>query len=345
MDYEKYMHRCLHLAKLGVPNAFPNPLVGSVIVHNNKIIGEGYHKTYGKSHAEVNAINAVQNQELLKSSTLFVNLEPCNHYGKTPPCTKLIIEKGIPEVVIGCIDSCEKVCGSGIKTLKEAGVKVKLEVLEKESLEINKRFFTFQKHKRPYIILKWAQTSDGFIDIDRSKEKYDREKHWITGKAAQQLVHQWRAEETAILVGGKTANNDNPQLNTRLIEGKNPLRIILSENEILKEELKIFKDKIPTIIYSRTNYNYVHIENVMLPEQDVLDFVLNDLYKRKTTSLIVEGGRKILDSFIQQKLWDEARIFTGNKEFQTGIKAPNINGETVSSYSIEYDKYQQLINK
>jgi len=340
------MHRCLHLAKLGIPNAFPNPLVGSVIVHNNKIIGEGYHKKHGEAHAEVNAINAVQNQELLKSSTLFVNLEPCNHYGKTPPCTKLIIEKGIPEVVIGCIDSCEKVCGSGIKTLKEAGVKVKLEVLEKESLEINKRFFTFHKHKRPYIILKWAQTSDGFIDIDRNKEKYDRKKHWITGEAAQQLVHQWRAEETAILIGGKTANNDNPQLNTRLVEGRNPIRIILSEKETLNKNLTIFKDDIPTIIYSNTKYNYAHIENIKLEKkQNILDFVLNDLYKRGIISLIVEGGRTIFDSFIQQNLWDEARIFTGNKKFNIGIKAAKIKGALASSKDIESDNYQLLINK
>jgi diaminohydroxyphosphoribosylaminopyrimidine deaminase / 5-amino-6-(5-phosphoribosylamino)uracil reductase len=347
MKHEIYMQRCLYLARLGIPKAFPNPLVGCVIVHKDKIIGEGYHQEFGKSHAEINAIAAVKDKSLLKESTLYVNLEPCSHYGKTPPCTKSIIEMQIPEVVIGSIDCNKDVCGRGIHQLKETGIKVVSGILDKENRELNKRFYCFHEKQRPYIILKWAESKDGFIDIDRSKITYDREKHWISSKAAQQLVHQWRAEEMGILIGGKTANNDNPQLNTRLVKGKNPLRIILCTQEDLDEKLAIFQDGIPSLIFcaEEKHSNYKHLQFINIPtKEDSISFVLDELHKRGINSVIVEGGKKILESFIANEKWDEARIIQGNIIFGNGVTAPSIRGLNRISKKIEQDTYTLLYN-
>jgi len=321
------MIRCLELAKLGFGEAAPNPMVGSVIVHNNKIIGEGYHHKCGETHAEVNAINSVTDQSLLKDSTIYVNLEPCAHQGKTPPCADLIAEKKIPRVVIGCVDSFAKVAGKGIEKLKNAGCNVTVGILEQESIELNKRFFTFHEKKRPYIILKWAETTDGFIDLVR-KATDPIEPHWITNDLAKKLVHKWRTEETAFMVGTNTARNDNPRLTARDWNGRNPVRVVIDRNLSLDTSLHIFNKEAKTIIFNskktetRENLEYVQIDF----NDAMLDDVLNKLYTYDIQSIVVEGGQQLLSSFIDQKLWDEARLFIGNKQFFEGTKAPNFSG-------------------
>ena len=321
---EKYMAYCLELARHGRQTVAPNPMVGCVIVNDGKIIGEGYHRKYGGPHAEVEAINSVINQEDLLKSTLYVNLEPCAHHGKTPPCADLIIEKKIPKVIIGCKDSFAKVAGKGIDRMRKAGIDVKVGVLEKESLELNKRFFVFHKQKRPYIILKWAETIDGYIDIDRNMG--DTGISWITHPYLRIPVHKWRSEEAGIIIGTKTALNDNPKLNTRMWSGRNPTRFVLDRNLKLPEELSIFQGDIPTFIFTekeainKNNIKYLQVDfsNNLIPQ------ILNHLYNFEIQSLIVEGGRTLLQSFINQNLWDEARVFIGNKTFGTGIKGPLI---------------------
>ncbi len=322
-----YLRRCLEIAELGLGNAAPNPMVGSVIVHNNKIIGEGYHRKCGEAHAEVNAVNSVENGELLKKSTLYVNLEPCSHYGRTPPCSDLIIEKKIPRVVIGCIDSFAKGSSRGVERLKSAGIEVVTNVLEKESLELNRRFFTFHSKKRPYIILKWAQTLDGFIDAKRTKDT-PIQPLWITNKIARTLVHKWRTEEQSILVGTNTAEKDNPKLNVRDWAGSNPTRLLIDRNLRLNNSLSLFDGSIPTVIFtdkhkaSKKNTEYLTIDFDDKNDKGGLKQILTNLHDRNLISVIVEGGSSILRSFIEQNLWDEARIFTGNKYFGEGTKAP-----------------------
>jgi len=312
MFHNKYMVRCLELAKNGLGYVAPNPLVGCVIVYEDIIIGEGYHHQYGSPHAEVNAIYSVADKNLLKKSTLYVNLEPCCHWGKTPPCTDLIIKMRIPNVVIGCQDIFAEVNGKGIEQLRNAGINVETGVLEKESLELNKRFFSFHKNKRPYIILKWAQTADGFI----AREDYSSK--WITNEYSRLLVHNWRSEEAAILVGTNTAFFDNPQLSSRDMKTKNPVRIVIDKGGKLPGSLHLFNKSIATIVFtehkqeSDTNLTYVEID---FNSSDLIQNILNYLYKEKIQSLIVEGGSKLLQSFIGQDLWDEARIFKNDKIF------------------------------
>ncbi|HCQ28892.1 MAG TPA: bifunctional diaminohydroxyphosphoribosylaminopyrimidine deaminase/5-amino-6-(5-phosphoribosylamino)uracil reductase RibD, partial [Flavobacteriales bacterium] len=263
---EKYLQRCLDLAKNGKGRVAPNPMVGCVIVHNGKIIGEGYHREYGKAHAEVNAINSVKNKELLRESTLYVNLEPCAHYGKTPPCSNLIIENNIPKVVVGCIDSFSAVAGKGIEKMQKAGIDVTVGVLEKESLALNRAFFTFHNKKRPYILLKWAQTLDGFIDIDRTSQKTTSD-NWISNKFSKQLVHLYRSEIAGILVGKNTVMNDNPALTTRLIYGKSPIRLIIDFEQSIQESATVFNGEVPTVIFTSNpkensgNITYIKVEN------------------------------------------------------------------------------------
>ena len=320
---EKYMQRCLELAKLGLGTAAPNPIVGSVIVYDDKIIGEGYHQKCGGAHAEVNAINSVKNPDLLEKSTLYVNLEPCAHHGRTPPCADLIVRKKIPRVVIGCIDSFAEVSGKGIDKLKKGGCNVTLGVLENKSLELNRRFFTFHREKRPYIILKWAETKDGFIDKKRQSDE-TVEQNWITNQISKQLVHKWRTEESAFMVGRKTAKKDNPQLTVREWTGRNPIRIVLDRKLKLPTDLKIFDRNAATLIFNSIkdgqiqNLNYIKINF----DDNTLHSVLSKLYELEIQSLVVEGGEKLLTSFIEAGLWDEARIFVGNKYFKEGVKAP-----------------------
>ncbi len=316
------MKRCIQLAKSAQGYVAPNPMVGSVIVHNNKIIGEGYHKQYGQAHAEVNAINSVKNKELLRKSSLYVNLEPCAHHGKTPPCADLIVKMQIPKVIIACVDSFAKVAGKGIEKLKKAGCDVTVGVLEKESIDLNKRFFTFHNKKRPYIILKWAETSDGFMDIERSPDDHAKN-YWITNELAKKLVHKWRSQEDAFMIGTNTAINDNPQLTTRDWTGKNPVRIVIDRNLKLPQNLNLFDNGAKTIVFnSKKDLISDNMEFIKINFDNSLQEILNKLYLLNIQSIVVEGGRLLLDSFIQNNLWDEARVFVGNKKFIRGLKAP-----------------------
>lgn len=327
MDHEiKYMARALQLASSGLGSVAPNPMVGAVIVYKGKIIGEGFHQYYGGHHAEVNAVKSVQDKSKLKDSTLYVNLEPCNHTGLTPPCTNLILENKIPRVVIGQPDPHSLVGGRGIERLKANGVDTITGVLEKESRELNRRFNTFHENSRPYIILKWAMTADGFVDIIR-KSSDPIGPNWITDEYCRRIVHKWRSEESAILAGTLTALKDNPKLNVRSWTGNNPLRIVLDRRLILPEYLHLMDGSIPTIVYSsaekegRENLDYVKMEF----DDNILESILADLHKRNIQSVIIEGGPKLLTSFIEKGLWDEARVFTGPMKFGNGVKAPRFD--------------------
>ena len=326
-----YMRRCLELAQLGLGNAAPNPMVGSVLVHKGKIIGEGYHHQCGQAHAEVNAINSVKNLKLLKESTIYVNLEPCAHHGKTPPCADLIVKKQIPRVVIGCKDSFARVAGKGIEILKNSGCEVVIGVLEEESIELNRRFFTFHDKKRPYIILKWAQTLDGFIDIERAAQRAV-ESYWITNNLAKMLVHRWRTEETAFMVGANTVLNDNPQLTVRDWYGRNPVRLVIDKELSLPSSLHIFDKEAHTIVFNQiANEKKQNLEFVKVNFNNNLPInILNKLYESEIQSIVVEGGRKLLEMFISNNLWDEARIFTGGRIFEKGTRAPDFNGFKLS---------------
>lgn len=313
--HEKYISRCIEIAKNGLGTTAPNPMVGCVIVHNQKIIGEGFTSPYGGAHAEVNAINSVKDKLLLKEATLYVTLEPCSHFGKTPPCSNLINEYGIKNVVIGCIDENEKVAGQGIAKLQEAGCNVTVGVLEDECKQHHKRFFTFHNKQRPYIILKWAETAYGFIAPSHKKEK---QPVWITNKHSRQLVHKWRAEEQAILVGANTVLEDNPNLTTRDWEGKHPIRIVLDKNEKLSKNFNVFDDSAKTILINENSTKNI----------------CSTLFKSNINSIIIEGGAKTLQLFIDSGLWDEARVFVGKSNFKKGVAAPKITGELISEEQI-----------
>ena len=315
--HEKYIARCIELAKNGLGNTFPNPLVGSVIVHNDQIIGEGWHQKAGEPHAEVHAINSVKDKSLLKKATIYVSLEPCSHFGKTPPCADLIITHQIPKVVIGTIDPFAKVCGAGIQKLKDAGCEVTIGVLEQESQQLNKRFFTFHQKKRPYIILKWAETADGFI-APASKE--ENKPVWITNTYSRQLVHKWRTEEQAILIGTQTAIDDNPQLNVRDWTGNNPTRIVLDRNCKISKENHIFDTSAPTFIMDASIIDLT---------KNSVDQITQWLFDNNIQSVIIEGGSRTLQYFIEENTWDEARIFKGKNTFGTGIQAPKLSGPIV----------------
>ena len=334
------MNRCLELASKGLENVSPNPMVGSVIVYENKIIGEGYHMEYGKEHAEVNAIASVKDKSLLSKSTLYVNLEPCAHFGKTPPCSNLIIEHKIPKVVIGCVDTFSEVSGKGIDRMKNAGIEVVVGILEKESRELNKRFFNFHEKKRPYIILKWAESKDGFI-----APKDQTSPFWMTSNDSKKLVHQWRSEEDAILVGRITAEKDNPYLTVREVLGKNPTRIVIDKDLKLSADLNLFNNDTKTIVFNaiKSEENDTN-KFIKIDFNNLIKSILNELYKQNIQSIIIEGGAKTLQSFIDKKLWDEARIFTANKTLNEGVKAPNIDGEIIIKEDVGEDVLAILFN-
>lgn len=333
------MQRCIELALLGAGSVSPNPMVGSVIVYNNKIIGEGYHQKYGEAHAEVNAINdALQKNpnavELLKESTIYVSLEPCAHYGKTPPCSDLIIEHEIPTVVIGCRDPFDQVNGKGIEKLQNAGITVIEGIFANDCLDINKRFFTRVQKQRPYIILKWAQTANGFFaPINGTKQ-------WITSETSKALVHKWRSEEDAVLVGKNTALIDNPELNVREWQGRNPIRIVIDRNLELPNQLHLFDQSQKTIVFNAhetdiaKNITYLELEDfdTLLPQ-----LIAYQLYLLDIQSLIIEGGAKTLDLFIKTNLWDEARVFSGPNDWETGIPAPQISGKLLIEQAVDSD--------
>ncbi len=340
-EHRTYMLRCLELAKNGFGNVAPNPMVGCVIVHNGIVIGEGFHQKYGEAHAEVNAINSVKNKTLLSEATVYVNLEPCSHHGKTPPCADLLINHRVKEVIIAGTDPNPLVAGKGIEKLKNVGIKVTVGILEDEAKALNKRFFCYFTKKRPYIILKWAKTLDGFMDIDRSQAGNNL-KYWITNDELKILVHKWRSEEAAIMVGTNTALNDNPQLNIRYWHGNQPLRLIIDENLSLPKILHLFDQQHPTVVFtakkeeSKHNLTYHCLDF----SNNLLQQMLNYLYETKITSVIVEGGNELLQSFIEQGLWDEARILTGNKYFGKGLKAPKIQGKIVLDKLINEDRIE-----
>jgi len=319
---EQYMQRCIELARKGAGLVAPNPMVGAVLVHNNEIIGEGWHQQYGEAHAEVNCIrNAEENgfAHLIAKSTIYVSLEPCAHFGKTPPCSDLIIKNKIPKVVIGCRDPFKEVDGKGIEKLKAAGVEVIVDVLKDECIELNKRFFTFHQQKRPYVILKWAQTKNGMIaplnPPGRGTSDSAHERLLISNEFTNRLVHQWRSEEASILVGTNTALLDDPQLTNRYWPGKQPIRLVLDKQLRLPNTLKLFNDGEKTIIFNsirngeEENVQYYQLHN----NDDTIPALLNGLYKLKLNSVIVEGGAKLLQSFIAAGLWDEARIITNEQ--------------------------------
>jgi diaminohydroxyphosphoribosylaminopyrimidine deaminase/5-amino-6-(5-phosphoribosylamino)uracil reductase len=323
--HEKYIKRCIEIAKNGLGSTRPNPMVGSVIVHNNSIVGEGFTSPFGGNHAEVNAINAVADKDILKASTLYVTLEPCSHFGKTPPCSDLIIKYGIPHVVVGTVDDNSLVAGKGIEKLRNAGCQVTVGVLEKECKEHHKRFFTFHNKKRPYIILKWAETQDGFIAPETKK---DQKPVWISNEYSRQLTHKWRAEEQAILVGTNTVLHDNPNLTVRDWTGQNPTRIVIDKDLRLPKHLSVFNSDAQTIIISKKDMDF---------SNHLAKNICDILYKNHINSVIVEGGKRLLQTFIDENLWDEARIFTGNCLFKKGIEAPKLNGKLISEENIMGD--------
>lgn len=324
---EKYIRRCIELASNGLCNAAPNPMVGAVIVHNGKIIGEGYHARCGEGHAEVNAIRSVKDESLLKESTIYVSLEPCSHYGKTPPCADLIISKGIPRVVVGCIDPFSQVSGRGIRKLRDAGIDVTVGVLEDECKNLIRRFVTFNTQKRPYITLKWAESADGFIDINRENGS----PVILSTPITSMYVHKQRAEHKAILVGKRTALLDNPSLTTRNWYGANPLRLVIDRTLSLPSDLKLFDHSTPTIVFTaEKKENEENLEYITLDfSKDILPQILTVLYERKIQSLLVEGGTTLLQSFIDSCLWDEIFVEHSEKVLGEGMESPVIPKGTV----------------
>ena len=342
--HEFYMKRCIELAKNGLGTTYPNPLVGSVIVHEGKIIGEGWHKKAGEPHAEVNAVNSVKDKSLLKEATIYVSLEPCSHFGKTPPCCDLIIANEIPNVVVGTVDPFAKVAGNGIKKLVESGKNVTVGILEDECNELNKRFFTFHQKKRPYIILKWAETTDGFI-APLSKE--EKAPVWITNPYSRQLVHKWRTEEQAILVGTTTVLDDNPKLDARDFSGNNPVRIVLDKSGKISENYHV-KDNSQKTIFITESENFISTENCIYEnvifDTFLISSILAILYKNNIQSVIIEGGTKTLQSFIDEGFWDEARVFSGKEKFENGIVAPKILGTSTAAFNLWEDQLKTIRN-
>ena len=323
--HETYIKRCLQIGKLGLGITRPNPMVGAVIVRENEIIGEGFTSAYGGHHAEVNAINSVENKSLLKEAILYVTLEPCSHFGKTPPCTDLIIKSEIPNVVIGCIDDNPEVAGNGIKKLKESGCQVSVGVLEKTCKKHHKRFFTFHNKKRPFIILKWAETADGFI---APKHKNETKPVWITNTLSRQLVHKWRSEEQAILVGTNTVIQDNPTLTVRDWSGNHPIRVVLNKDGKITKDYNVFNNEADTIVL----------------KENTAQTICDALYKQSINSIIIEGGAKTLQLFIDEGLWDEARVFKGTVEFKDGTKAPKFTNQSWTEKHIENDILRIYLN-
>ena len=345
MNHERYMQRCIDLAYGGMGMVSPNPMVGCVIVHEELIIGEGFHQQYGQAHAEVNAINQVlanygeQAAALLANATAYVSLEPCAHFGKTPPCADLLIKHRLKKVVIGNTDPFASVSGKGIAKLKDAGIIVEIGILCEKCAWLNRRFFTRIEQQRPYIILKWAQTSDRFFAPADASQK------WITGPMAKQLSHQWRGEEDAILVGKNTAIIDNPQLTNRNADGKNPVRIIIDRNLSVPITHHIYNADAKTIIFNEVktavmdNIHFIQMEDMQFYLAQKIAF---QLYLMDIQSVIIEGGVQMLNHFIAANIWDEARIFTSSKIWHAGIKAPEIKGNIIEKLTIGNDQLTVL---
>ena len=325
-NHKKYIERTFYLANKGLGNVSPNPMVGCVIVKSGKIIGEGYHEKYGKEHAEINAINNVTDKSLLEGSSFYINLEPCSHHGKTPPCSDEIMRYKPKEVIISNQDQNPIVNGKGINKLKKGGISV-IENIEKEKgLIVNKRFFKNQLTNLPYIILKWAETKDGFI------AKEDGSSKWISNELSRMLVHKWRSEEPGILIGVNTANTDNPSLNVRSWTGNDPTRIVLDPNFKINEKIKLFEDEGALFVYNKEFDKKLKNKHLIQNKSFILKDILRDILEKGIGSIIVEGGAKTINSFIEEGLWDEARVFVSDKKFEKGIKAPKI----------DLNKYQKI---
>ena len=331
--HEKYISRCIDLGKLGIGNTYPNPSVGCCIVYNNIIIGEGYTSSAGCNHAEINAIESVKDKSQLKEAVLYVTLEPCSHFGKTPPCTNEIIKNKIPKVVIGTIDPDPKVCGNGVKELEKAGIKVSIGVLEKQCKNHHKRFLTYVNKKRPYIILKWAETDDGFI---APETKQELKPVWISNKYSRQLVHKWRGAEQSILVGSNTIRQDNSKLTARNSTGTNPSIIIINRKNDLDKNQDVFKSKADKIIITEKLIDF---------NKPIAIQISKVLYEKKINSVIIEGGLKTLTTFIKENIWDEARVFKSPVKFKKGIKAPLIKIKPKYETKIIDDNLLVIYNK
>lgn len=338
------MNRCLELAALGIGSVAPNPLVGCVIVHDDKIIGEGYHQSFGDNHAEVNAIENVTDKTILPQSTVYVNLEPCAHHGKTPPCADLLVKHNVKEVVIANVDPFKEVSGKGIQRLKDAGISVIAGVLSEKGAWLNRRFFNFHENKRPYIILKWAQTIDGYMDIDR-KSGDGKEPLKITGDKANKLVHRWRTEESSILVGRQTVAMDNPKLTARLWPGKSPLRLVIDPQLQIDQDRNVLSDGMPTWVYNAkktgtegaTDYHKINDPSSFQNE------IATHLYESGIQSIIIEGGRKTIRRFYESGLWDEARVFSNSMRIGSGVRAPQFSGNEISKSHLDDDILQVYI--
>ena len=347
MIESKFMNKCIALAKQGLGNTYPNPLVGSVVVYKGEVIGSGWHQKSGEAHAEVHSIRHVSDRSLLADSTLYVNLEPCSHYGKTPPCTDLIIQSGIRHVVIGMKDPFEKVNGRGIQKLRHAGVRVDVGIEAAACRELNKRFITTIEKQRPYIILKWAETLDRFL---APKTKTTNEPVWISNLLSRTLAHQWRAEEQSILIGKQTALDDNPALTTRLHKGPSPIRLLIDPKEEVDRKAKVFNPDQKVIVFtankSRTE---AHIEYVAIDfSANGLQQILSTLFQKGIQSMLVEGGSITLQHFIDSGLWDEARVITGREKFVEGITAPNISSFSAkpnTTKTLERNVLKQWVNQ
>jgi diaminohydroxyphosphoribosylaminopyrimidine deaminase/5-amino-6-(5-phosphoribosylamino)uracil reductase len=331
-SHEIYMKRAMELSRNGCGSVSPNPLVGCVIVHDGKIIGEGWHKKYGEAHAEVNAIESVEDKNILKESTLYVNLEPCSHVGKTPPCTDLIIQHQVQKVIIANVDINPLVAGTGIKKLRNAGITVITDILAKEGSDLNKRFFTFMGKKRPHIILKWAETSDGFI------ARKNNDSRWISDEYSRQFVHKWRSEEDAVLVGSGTAWHDNPMLNVRDWSGRDPVRVVIDRYLKLGSNQNLFNRAKLTICYNLIKEEaHKNLFYVRLKAENFLESVIEHLHRQQIQSVIVEGGGQIINSLIKANFWDEARIFISPQKFQTGVAAPRLSGVLHKEHWLDRD--------
>ncbi|QYJ68305.1 bifunctional diaminohydroxyphosphoribosylaminopyrimidine deaminase/5-amino-6-(5-phosphoribosylamino)uracil reductase RibD [Flavobacterium litorale] len=354
MNHEVYIKRCLVLAKKGLRTAMPNPSVGAVLVHRNRIIGEGCTSPYGGPHGEVNCINSVlvKDRPLIREATLYVSLEPCSHYGKTPPCCDLIIQNEIPTIVIGTTDPHEKVAGNGIRKLQDEGKTVIVGVLEQECRDFNRRFFTFHEQKRPYIILKWAQSADGYLSPKNERLATDgiesKKPIWITNSYSRQLVHKWRSEEMAIAVGTQTVIDDNPKLDVRNWTGKNPVRVVLDRNNRIDTHYAVKDKSIKTICLTEktglTNTDNLVYETVVFDE-NLAKTICDVLYKHNLQSVIIEGGAKTLQTFITATIWDEARVFKGATFFGSGTKAPVLQAPIESTQTILTDELVYYKNK
>lgn len=329
---EEYMSRCLQLAKKGQGSTKSNPMVGCVIVHNNIIIGEGYHRKIGEAHAEVNAINSVKNSSLLKESTLYVSLEPCSHFGKTPPCAELILSKAIPRVVVAVTDPNPQVAGRGIQILKDHGVKVTVGVLEKEARDLNRVFFINQINKRPFVTLKWAQTKDEFIDYQRNDNTNPPLK--LSNSITQCIVHKLRTQNMGIMVGTNTALKDNPRLNVRKWYGDNPVRIVIDRAGKIPHNSHLFSDDAPTIVFTEidTYPKHKNVSSICIDfTENINQQILDKIFELNISSVLIEGGSLLISSFIESNLWDEAYVEVSDCEIGCGIKAPHINGTFINA--------------